>query len=89
MKCGYDSIVGDIYRELSDQQGLVWAASTALFPRYYLIFGSVYVWTLLHLLASKTCISLTKVMKCWLLSSFKKAIFKPISCLHHVYSPYV
>lgn len=33
MKCGYDSIIGDIYRELSDQQGLVWAASTALFPR--------------------------------------------------------
>ena len=34
MKCGYDSDIGDLFRELSDQQRLVWAASTALFPRY-------------------------------------------------------
>jgi hyaluronoglucosaminidase len=36
MKCGYDSIVGPIYRDLSDQQRLVWAASSALFPSIYL-----------------------------------------------------
>lgn len=37
-KCGYDSIFGYIYRKFSDEQNLVWAASTALYPRYNIQF---------------------------------------------------
>ena len=42
MKCGYDSILGDLYRKFSNQQKPIWEASTALYPRYKL-FKQYYI----------------------------------------------
>ncbi|CAI8015829.1 Hyaluronidase-3, partial [Geodia barretti] len=36
MVCGYDSGVGKLYRQFSDEQNLVWESSTALYPSIYL-----------------------------------------------------